>query len=129
MIVPQCASRHHFARTGYKRGHCRRLERPVHESDPQLILVDNPVRNRYEARIGDKLAGFVTYVTKPGLVVLVHTEVEPEFEGAGVGGRLASAVLEALRAGGQQVDPVCPFISSYIERHSEYADLVASPDP
>jgi predicted GNAT family acetyltransferase len=101
----------------------------VQEPDPQLILVDNPVRNRYEARLGNKLAGFVTYLTRPGVVVLVHTEVEPEFEGTGVGGRLASAVLEALRADGQQVDPVCPFIASYIERHPKYADLVARPDP
>ena len=33
-----------------------------------------------------------------------------------------------LRAAGLKVEPLCPFIASYIERHPEYADLVARAD-
>jgi uncharacterized protein len=100
---------------------------PMPESDLSVEVVDNPSRSRYEAHIGDRLAGFVTYRTRPGVVVLVHTEVDDEFEGSGVGSRMASSVLEELRARGLQVDPVCPFIAAYIERHPEFADLVAGP--
>ena len=51
------------------------------ESDSSVRVVDNPDRNRYEAYVGDELAGFVTYRARPGVVVLVHTEVDDAFEG------------------------------------------------
>jgi predicted GNAT family acetyltransferase len=95
------------------------------ESEPSVEVVDNPASSRYEAHVGDRLAGFVTYLKRPGVVVLVHTEVYDDFEGHGIGSRLASSVLETLRAAGLKVVPVCPFISSYIQRHPQYADLVA----
>lgn len=93
-----------------------------------MKVVDNPMRSRYEARAGDQVAGYIAYRTRPGVVVLVHTEVDPAFEGRGVGSLMARSVLEALRSGGMQVDPVCPFITSYIERHPEFGDLVARAD-
>jgi uncharacterized protein len=100
----------------------------MRESEPSVEVVDNPTASRYEAHVGERLAGFVMYRKRPGVVVLVHTEVNDDFEGRGIGGRLASAVLETLRVAGLRVDPVCPFIASYIERHPEYADLVARPN-
>jgi predicted GNAT family acetyltransferase len=100
---------------------------PMPESDPTVEVIDNPTKGRYEAHVGNRLAGFVTYRTRPGVVVLVHTEVDDDFEGHGVGSRLASSVLESLRARDLQVDPICPFIVAYIKRHPEFADLVAGP--
>jgi len=98
------------------------------ESNSAVRVVDNPDKRRYETFIGDDLAGFLTYRTRPGVVVLVHTEVDPDFEGHGVGSQLASAVLGEARAQGLHIDPVCPFIVSYIRRHPEHADLVAGPE-
>ena len=46
------------------------------------------------------------------------------FEGHGVGSRLASFVLAEARAQGWQVEPLCPFVAGYIDRHPEFADLV-----
>ena len=60
----------------------------------------------------------------PGAVVLVHTEVDDAFEGHGVGGHLAAGALDDLRARGVKVEPLCPFIVRYIERHPEFSDLV-----
>ena len=95
------------------------------ESDPPLRVTDNPERHRYEAYVGDELAGFVTYRSRPGVVVLVHTEVGSDFEGRGVGGHLAAEALGDLRARALKVDPVCPFIARYIDSHPEWSDLVA----
>ena len=97
------------------------------EPDRSVQVVDNPERSRYEAYVGDELAGFVTYRTRPGVQVLVHTEVEGRFEGHGVGSRLASAVLDRSGPGACKVVPVCPFIAGYIDRHPELSDLVAGP--
>ncbi len=95
------------------------------ESDSSVRVVDNPDKERYEAYVGDELAGFVTYRTRPGAVVLIHTEVDDAFEGHGVGGHLAAGALDDLRARGFKVAPLCPFIVRYIERHPEFSDLVA----
>jgi uncharacterized protein len=87
-------------------------------------VVDNPDRARFEAYVGDELAGFVTYRLRPGRIVFNHTEVDDAFEGHGVGSRLAREVLDEARARGLAVNPVCPFIRAYIDHHAEYADLV-----
>jgi len=94
-------------------------------SDSTVRVVDNPDRNRFEAYIGNELAGYVTYRVRPGVVVLVHTEVGSEFKGHGVGGHLAAATLEQIRAQGLKVEPLCPFIAHYLEQHPELTDLVA----
>jgi uncharacterized protein len=85
---------------------------------------DNRERSRFEAYVDGAPAGFITYRTVPGGIVLVHTEVAPAFAGRGVGGRLAVAALDDVRARGLRLTPQCPFIASYIARHPEYADLV-----
>jgi uncharacterized protein len=99
------------------------------ETDPSVRVVDDPDRNRYEAYVQDSLAGFVTYRIRPGVVTLVHTEVDKAFEGHGVGGRLAAFALEDARDRGVQVEPLCPFIVSYLGRHPEFADLVLGSRP
>ncbi len=96
------------------------------EPGEQLIVVDVPATRRYEARLGGQVAGFAEYRRSPGRITFIHTVVGPEFEGRGVGGRLARAALDAARGEGLRVTPRCPFFAAYIQRHPEYADLVGS---
>ncbi|SNQ46373.1 putative MobA-like protein [Frankia canadensis] len=92
----------------------------------ELTVIDNPDRHRYEARTPDgEVAGFVQYQRRPDRIVLVHTEVRPEFEGQGVASTLAAGTLDDVRAHGLAVVPQCPYIRAYIERHPAYADLLA----
>jgi uncharacterized protein len=86
---------------------------------------DNPDQHRFEIYDGDgRLAGFARYARRPGRVLFVHTEVDPEFEGRGMGSKLAMGALDAVRATGERVVPLCPFVAHYIEKHPAYADLV-----
>lgn len=90
-----------------------------------MELSDNKDRKRYEAHIDGKLAGFAEYIAMTGLIIFSHTEVIPAFEGKGVGSALAKYALDDVRAEGtRQVQPLCPFISGWIERHGDYQDLV-----
>ena len=89
-----------------------------------LAVVDNPALSRVEARLGDAVAGFAAYVDRPGQRVFTHTEVDPAYEGQGIGGRLARASLDQARADGLRVVPRCPFIRAWIDKHPDYADLV-----
>lgn len=89
-----------------------------------LVIVDNEADHRYEARLDGRLAGVIAYEPNDGWIVIDHTEVEPEFEGRGVGSALAGAALDDARARGLRVTPMCPFVLAYIRRHPAYRDLV-----
>jgi hypothetical protein len=94
-------------------------------ADRSAVLVRNdPAGNRYELLIDGVRAGDLHYLPTRGAVVLVHTEIAPELEGQGFGGRLIAGALEDLRARELIIIPVCPFVRSYLERHLEYADLL-----
>jgi len=89
-------------------------------------VVDNPEHSRFDLLVDDKPAGLVAYLRHGTSIELVHTEVDPAFEGHGYGSILARGVLDAARAEGLRVIPRCPFIRGYLQRHPEYQDLVRS---
>jgi predicted GNAT family acetyltransferase len=89
-------------------------------------VVDNPSELRYEVWSGDALAGIIRYTRDDDVLTLVHTEVEPAFEGVGLGDALVAGALDDARARGKHVRPLCQFVASYIKHHPEYADVVAS---
>lgn len=88
----------------------------------------NEDNHHYEASLDgeDKVVGFIRFRHRPGQTVLIHTETDPAYEGRGIGGSLARAALDDIRARGEKVVVLCPFVSAYVERHPEYADLLAS---
>ena len=94
---------------------------------PKLTLTNNAERNRYEARLGDKLAGYSSYDVQPDRVVFVHTVVRPEYEGKGIGSRLAKFAIDDVRDRGLRIKPLCPFIRAYLQRHPEYNEIVDFP--
>ncbi len=91
---------------------------------PEISVVDNPGAARYELRVDRAVAGFITYRLKDDSITLLHSEMNPELEGEGLGSRLAAGTLDDARARGLAVKPVCPFVVAFIESHPEYADLV-----
>jgi predicted GNAT family acetyltransferase len=87
-------------------------------------VVDVPERHRFEVRVDDEVAGYAVYHRRGGRLLFVHTEIDPSHEGEGLGSTLARGALDAARAEGAPVVPLCPFIAGWIERHEDYADLV-----
>jgi predicted GNAT family acetyltransferase len=92
-------------------------------------VTDAPERSRYEARIGGDLVGYTEYRRNDGTIMLAHTEVEEEARCTGVGTALLRTILGEARAHGRRVEPVDPFVAGWIERHPEYADLLAEEAP
>jgi predicted GNAT family acetyltransferase len=87
---------------------------------------DNPAESRYELLVDAQLAGFAQYRLNGKRITMYHTEVEPEYEGRGLGDELARAALEDVRRRGFVLVPLCPFIAGYIRRHpGDYLGLVA----
>ncbi|MET0144680.1 MAG: GNAT family N-acetyltransferase [Ilumatobacteraceae bacterium] len=85
---------------------------------------DNPDAHRYEVVVDDQVAGFAIYQRRGATTFFVHTEIDPAYEGQGLGSVLAAGALDAVRQQGSLIVPLCPFIRRYIDRHPEYGDLV-----
>lgn len=102
-------------------------------SDP-VILHHDAAGQRFEWPIGPKAApqiapqtAYVEYRPTPQGLALTHTYVPPALNGQGIGGRLVAAVLAQARHEGIKVIPQCPFVARYVERHPDYADVIAAP--
>jgi predicted GNAT family acetyltransferase len=87
---------------------------------------DNAVSHRFELEIDDHVAK-AWYRKQGNVITFTHTDVPEAVAGRGVGSRLAKGALDTVRAAGERVVALCPFISAYIRRHAEYRDLLAEP--
>jgi uncharacterized protein len=92
-----------------------------------VVVRDNPAKRRYEAFVGSALAGFADYHAQPGLVTVMHTEIDPAFEGQGVGSELVREMLDDIRRKDAKVLPICPFVRTFLQRRAEYASLIWKP--
>jgi predicted GNAT family acetyltransferase len=93
-----------------------------------LKVEHNEAASRFEVCLAEHVAQ-LQYRLQDGEIVFIHTEVPAPFEGKGVGGKLAKAGLEYAKSKGLVVVAHCPFISSYISKHPEYAGLLKSTAP
>lgn len=58
-------------------------------------------------------------------MTIFHTEIEPEYQGRGLGDELAHGPLEDVQRRDLALVPRCPFIAAYVRRHpDEYIELV-----
>ncbi|MGW5877050.1 GNAT family N-acetyltransferase [Nocardiopsis terrae] len=92
-------------------------------------VTDVPDKRRYEVRADGEVAGYAEYILTDDLITFTHTEIDPAFEGRGMGSVLVREALDDVRGRELAVLPLCPFVKGWIERHRDYADLVyRSPD-
>ncbi len=91
-----------------------------------FTVTDVPGRERFEARDeADALAGVLTYQLTGAIIAYTHTQVDPAFEGRGVGSALARAAMDDAREKSRMVVPICPFLSGWLDQHREYEKIVA----
>src|SRR5689334_21676771 len=62
-----------------------------------IQVTDNTELARYEAHLDGALAGFAQYELRPGSIVFFHTEVDPAFEGHGIGSTLIKSSMADVR--------------------------------
>ncbi len=88
-------------------------------------VTNNAARRRYEAVVDPAgTAGFVEYQETKELVILTHTDVDPAFEGRGVGSLLARSAIEDIRDRGLKALVAHPFILGWLRRHPDYVDVL-----
>jgi len=89
---------------------------------------NDPEAHRYEIREGDTLLGIAAYEHRGNTLVFTHTEIDQNSGRSGLGGTLVRAALDDVRSQGITIVPQCPFVRGWIERHPDYADLIAEHD-
>jgi predicted GNAT family acetyltransferase len=86
---------------------------------------NDPAQHRYEVLEDGELAGFAAYQeVAGGRIVFTHTEVDPKFEGQGLGTVLVKGALDDARDREQLIVPICPFVAKYVHRHPEYVPFL-----
>lgn len=96
-------------------------------SDDTIDIVRKDATRRYELTVDGVLAGYSQFRTGPDTIVFTHTVVKPEYEGRGLGSRLAKFVLDDAVARGERIVPECPFIAAYLRGHTGYEASVDWP--
>jgi predicted GNAT family acetyltransferase len=87
-------------------------------------VINDREHQRFELAVEGHIAASY-YKLADGVITFMHTEVPPELGGKGVGSKLIKGALDQARAEGLKVVALCPFVKAYIDKHAEYADLVA----
>ncbi|HEV8694055.1 MAG TPA: GNAT family N-acetyltransferase [Lysobacter sp.] len=67
----------------------------------------------------------VTYYYDGEVLVINHTGVPRPLEGRGIASELVRAVFEFARGIGMKVRPACSYSAAWVQKHKQYADLLA----
>ena len=89
-----------------------------------LQIRHDPVARRFTTQLDGQEAELV-YRLQQGRLIIDHTGVPEAIGGKGVAGELVKAALEYARAEGLRVVAACSYSAAYVQRHPEYADLLA----
>lgn len=73
--------------------------------------------------------GHAAFAARDGKRVFFHTEVADGYEGRGLATLLIGAALQATRADGTRIVPVCEMVAAYIDKHPEFADITDAATP
>ena len=95
---------------------------------PVTTVRDNAEESRWELSVDGTVAVFAAYhdtaSSRAGhdgsRRTFTHTETADGFEGQGLASQLVRAALDDAKARGLEINPVCPFVRAYLERHPEY---------
>lgn len=94
------------------------------EPRDDIVITDDADRHRYVATVDGQEAGFIVYYPTKTAQLMVHTEVDDQYEGKGVASALVGGALDQIREAGGTVVPLCPYIRKWIERHDGYDSLI-----
>jgi predicted GNAT family acetyltransferase len=84
-----------------------------------LKPINNAEANRFEIRLGGDVA-IIDYMLNGRNITMTHTEVPPAFEGKGIAAKLAKFALDWAKENDYKVNPLCPYIKNYVNKHPEY---------
>lgn len=89
-----------------------------------ILNQDSGSKGRYYTIVEGHEAEVTYSRASPQLIIVNHTGVPDALRGKGIGQALAAHAVEAARAGGWKIMPLCPFFRAQAMRHKEWQDVV-----
>ena len=91
----------------------------------EILLKESDSKGFAMARENDKQAGMMTYsIAGAALIIIDHTEVEPEFNGKGVGKQMLYKIVEMAREKSIKIIPLCPFAAATFKKLDDIKDVL-----
>jgi uncharacterized protein len=84
---------------------------------------DNPELDRFELDVDGETA-CAYYRLDNDVITFTSTETPPALRGQGIASELVRGALQFARARGLNVSATCSFVTDYLNRHPEFADIV-----
>lgn len=91
-------------------------------TEMKFNIQHNKDQHRFETII-ENLLCVIDYHLDGKDLSLTHVAVPKLLEGRGIAGELTQTALDWARAKDYRVIPVCPYVQTWLKRHSEYQDL------
>ena len=92
-------------------------------ADPEFVHVAD--RSRFEIHLDGATIGKAYYRDDQQKRTFTHTEVDPDFQGQGLASQLIKVALDTTVEQGLSIDPQCPAVAAYVQKHHDYDELLA----
>ncbi|MDF2730603.1 MAG: hypothetical protein K0T01_2390, partial [Acidimicrobiia bacterium] len=79
--------------------------------DHDVVVRNDADNHRYVLELDGEPAGLTVYHVRGGRHYFVHTEINAGHGGEGLGSVLVQGALDDVRARGETIVPICPFVT------------------
>lgn len=93
----------------------------------EIFLNEETNKGYVVAKEDSKRAGMMSYsIARPKLIIIDHTDVEPEFNGKGIGKQMLYKIVELARTKDMKILPLCPFAAKMFKKLDDIKDVLKS---
>lgn len=91
----------------------------------EIVLKEQEAKGFAMALENEKRAGAMTYsIAGEKLIIIDHTEVEPEFKGRSIGKKMLYKIVEMAREKNIKIIPLCPFAAAMFKKLEDTQDVL-----
>ena len=91
----------------------------------EILLKEDGSKGFATAQKDNKRAGMMSYsIAGEDLIIIDHTEVEPEYNGKGVGKQLLYKIVDMAREKNIKIIPLCPFAAKMFKKLDDIKDVL-----
>lgn len=91
----------------------------------EVTQKNRETKGEFIAAFDGQKAGLMTYSwAGDDKIIIDHTEVEPAYNGKGVGKEMVYKAVEFAREKGIKILPLCPFAKAMFEKNEEIRDVL-----
>lgn len=92
-----------------------------------IVITHDKENHQFISELEGKISHLKYRVLPDGKTLnYISTYVPPELRGRQIAGQIVKFALEYAKGNNYMVIPSCPFVQAYVERHSEYNDLMSN---